>query len=220
MDNTYAAQPAQMLANSPFFYYNPDSTSETRQHGHFTPHPKGKGSQSQVQDSIPVFQSSMVYGQRPTSSSSQTQYMAKAAYVPQPMLTPVASPQPMHQKPAILVQAESSPYLHPLDTDCSDIRLAPATPPLSCSGSAISSPPSTCDFLPTPINGSQLLGDAVKEGHEEEVFNEILAGSDWTSASPPMTPGKFPDGRSENRNCGDAVGLQVNSLHADSSDFA
>jgi C2H2 transcription facotor len=190
MDNTFQTPPAHMLANSPFFYYNPESASETtRQHGHFTPHPKG--SQGQVQDSVPVFQSNMVYQQRPSSSNSQSPYMLKSAYIPQSMLTPVASPQPMPQKPAILIQAESSPYLHPLDTDCADIRLAPATPPLSCSGSAISSPPSTSDILPTPVHGLPMMGDAVKEGHEEEVFNEILGNGDWPSASPPMTPGKL-----------------------------
>lgn len=176
--------PAQVMGQSPFFYYNPDPHGENaRQHGHFTPHPSGQSPQT--------YQPQNMIFQRPSSSNSQAAY-PHTAYASQ-MLTPVASPQPMYQKPTILIQPQDSPYLHPIDTDFSDMRFAPATPPLSSSGSNISSPPSTCDVLPTPINaffpGEGIEG--VKQGCEEEVFSEILAaGADWRSASPPMTPGK------------------------------
>jgi hypothetical protein len=182
------------MAQSPFFYYNPDPSPENRQHGHFSPHPHGLPNspyQSQCQDGY--YQANMVFT-RPSSSDSQCSYGPRTAYVPQSLMTPVASPQPMYQKPTILIQ-QDSPYLHPLDTDFSDMRFAPATPPLSSSGSAISSPPSSCEFLPTPVNSTFFQGEGlegVKMGCEEEVFSEILAGGDWTrSASPPMTPGAY-----------------------------
>ncbi|KAF2644396.1 hypothetical protein P280DRAFT_392811 [Massarina eburnea CBS 473.64] len=170
------------MGQSPFFYYNPETAKEnTRQHGHFTPQPAGQ--------SLHTFQpQGMVFG-RPTSANSQASY-APTSYASQ-MLTPVASPRPMYQKPTILIQPQDSPFLHPLDTDFSDMRYAPATPPLSSSGSSISSPPCMNDFMPTPVNAffSAQGIDGVKEGCEGEVFSEVLsAGTEWRSASPPMTP--------------------------------
>ncbi|KAF2499211.1 hypothetical protein BU16DRAFT_263578 [Lophium mytilinum] len=190
MDGTYPMHPSQAMSQSPFFYYNPDPSPETRQHGHFTPHPNGLPNTPYQQCHDGYYQPNMVFT-RPSSSDSQNSYAQRTAYVPQSLITPVASPQPMYQKPTILIQ-QDSPYLHPLDTNFSDMRFAPATPPLSSSGSAISSPPSTCDILPTPVNGTFFQSEGlegVKMGCEEEVFSEILAGGDWTrSASPPMTP--------------------------------
>jgi C2H2 transcription facotor len=167
--------PTQAM-QSPFFYYNPDPQGENaRQHGHFTPHPSGQA----------TFQPQNMYYQRPSSANSHISY-PQTAYASQ-MLTPVASPQPMYQKPTILIQPQDSPYLRPIDTDFS---YAPATPPLSSTGS-ISSPPSVCDILPTPVNGF-FPGESiegVKQGCEEEVFSELLsAGIEWRSATPPMTP--------------------------------
>lgn len=183
--------PAQVMGQSPFFYYNPDPSPENRQHGHFSPHPHGVPNQTyQLQSQEAYYPSNMVFN-RPSSSSSQGSYPSRPAYASQALITPVASPQPMYQKPTILIQ-QHSPYLPPLDTDFSDMRFAPATPPLSSSESAISSPPSTCDILPTPVNGAFFQGEGlegVKQGCEGEVFSEILAGGDWTrSASPPMRP--------------------------------
>lgn len=189
MEGQYAMHPA-MGQSSPFFYYNPDPSPENRQHGHFTPHPHSNIAQPFHPQAQEVFCPSGMTFKRPSSSSSQAQY-PRTAYANQPLMTPVASPQPMYQKPTILIQ-QDSPYLHPLDTDFSDLRYAPATPPLSSSGSSVCSPPSTCDVLPTPIHGTFFNGEGiegVKHGCEEEVFSEILAGGDWQrSASPPMTP--------------------------------
>jgi hypothetical protein len=170
--------PSQAM-QSPFFYYNPDPQGETaRQHGHFTPHPSGQ----------PTFQPQSIYCQRPTSAQSHMSY-PHTAYASQ-MLTPVASPRPIYQKPTILIQPQDSPYLQPIDTDYSYV---PATPPLSSTGSNISSPPSIYDILPTPVNGL-FPGEGikgVKQGCEEDVFSEILsAGIEWRSTTPPMTPGK------------------------------
>ncbi|KAI4619461.1 uncharacterized protein J4E87_007350 [Alternaria ethzedia] len=176
MEGSYPIHPVQAM-QSPFFYYNPDPQGEnTRQHGHFTPHPSGQA----------TFQAQNMYYQRPTSACSQMSY-PQTAYANQ-MLTPVASPQPMYQKPTILIQPQDSPYLHPIDTDYS---FSPATPPLSSCGSNTSSPPSTCDVLPTPLHDmfSAEGIEGVKQGCEGEVFSELLsAGLEWRSASPPMTP--------------------------------
>jgi 5-methylcytosine-specific restriction endonuclease McrA len=160
--------------SAPFFYYNPDPQGErTSQHGHFTPQPAGQQ----------TLQPQMYY-QRP--SSAQSMSYPQTAYANQ-MMTPVASPQPMYQKPAIFVQPQESPFLQTLDTDF----YAPATPPLSSCGSNISSPPSTYDLLPTPVNaffpGEGIEG--IKQGCEGEVFTELLStGIEWRSATPPMTP--------------------------------
>ncbi|KAF2842811.1 hypothetical protein M501DRAFT_984995 [Patellaria atrata CBS 101060] len=184
MEGQYTQHP-QAQGQSAFFYYNPDPSPENRQHGHFTPHPHGIATPlTMPHEPMGYYNHGMVY-QRPSSSKSQQQ-----GYLNQTMLTPVASPQPMYQKPAILIQ-QDSPMLYPLDTDCADYHFAPSTPPLSSSGSAISSPPSTCDILPTPVNGIFFPNEGiegVKQGCEEEVFSEILAGEWSGSASPPMTP--------------------------------
>ncbi|KAJ4301270.1 hypothetical protein N0V90_003361 [Kalmusia sp. IMI 367209] len=169
------------MGQAPFFYYNPDPTSEkARQHGHFTPHPSGQQQH--------MFHPHGMVFQRPSSSSSSpsTPFQASFSHT----LTPVASPQPLYQKPTILIQPGQSPFLRPLDTTF-DMHFSPTTPPLSSCGSSISSPPSTCDVLPTPVQpffpGEGIEG--VKQGCEEEVFSEILAaGAEWRSASPPMTP--------------------------------
>jgi hypothetical protein len=95
----------------------------------------------------------------------------------------------MYHKPQILIH-ETDHYLFPLETDC----YAPSTPPLSCSGSAVSTPPSSAEILPTPIASNFMAHalDGIKTGFEEEVFSEMVAGDNWTSSvSPPMTPGKF-----------------------------
>lgn len=173
--------PAQAMGQAPFFYYNPEASNEkARQHGHFTPHPSGQQQH--------MFHPLLL--QRPTSSSSSPSTPFQPMFN-HALLTPVASPQPTYQKPAILIQQQDSPFLHPIDTD---FTFSPATPPLSSCGSSISSPPSSCDVLPTPVLPFFAAEgiEGVKQGCEEEVFSEILApGAQWPgSASPPMTPGK------------------------------
>ncbi|KAF2456723.1 hypothetical protein BDY21DRAFT_41621 [Lineolata rhizophorae] len=176
MDGTYAAHSSHMMGPSHFYYYTPDPSAENRQHGHFSAQPHGLP--------YPPQEAMSMAFQRPAS-----QQQMRPAYAPQPLLTPVASPQPTHQKPSIFVQHES-PFLQ-VDTECEG-RLMPATPPLS-SGSAMSSPPPSCEILPTPVNGAffarEDLEGIVKKGCEDEVFSEILATGDWPgSQSPPMTP--------------------------------
>lgn len=109
-------------------------------------------------------------------------------------MTPIASPQPSNLKPTIVVQPGSS-ALMPLDTRfvSTDFYGFPSTPPLSASGSSISSPPSTSGAQHTPISDTFFAFEkveGVKEGCEGDVHTEILANADWTrSDSPPMTPG-------------------------------
>ncbi|KAL4778703.1 hypothetical protein BJX76DRAFT_127556 [Aspergillus varians] len=107
-------------------------------------------------------------------------------------MTPIASPQPSNFKASLAVQG--SPALIPLDTRfvSNDYYAFPSTPPLSTSGSSVSSPPSSNGTLHTPLNDSFFnleKVEGVKEGCEGDVHAEILANVDWQrSASPAMTP--------------------------------
>lgn len=188
MEGQYAQQQMPYGTSAPFFYYHPDAPQDTRQQGHFASQPQGVHYTAHEQymsheQMVPLYAANVHY--------QKTQHFhPMAAYSSQPLMTPVASPQPIVQKPNGMISHES-PYLFPLDTDC----YTPSTPPLSSSGSAISSPPSTCDILPTPVSGfppSRTEGlEGVKQGCEEEVYSEILAGSDLSGPnSPAMTPGK------------------------------
>jgi C2H2 transcription facotor len=191
MDSSYAHP--QVMGQSPFFYYNPDPKPDNRQHGHFSQHP----SNIQVPMYHPHVQpmpSTPIYS-RPNSSCSQPPmhpHMYNAGF--QPHMTPMASPRPMYQKPTILIQ-DHSPRLM-IDSDCheGDMYYYPSTPPLSASGSVMSSP-SSCDVLQTPMN-TMFMGlegfEGVKQGCQGEVQSENLAGGDWQRCgSPPMTPGMF-----------------------------
>jgi C2H2 transcription facotor len=177
-----------------FLYYNPDPTGEnTRQFGHFTPQPHGQ----------PRQQAQSAQSAQPTHALEQLESFSQfGAQVSYPVhtyaghtLRPVA-PQPMPQRPTILVQDQATPYLPPLDTDW-ELQFPPATPPLSSSSSSVCySPPSTYDNLLTPVNGAEehVVGkiEGVKEGCEDGVCSELLAaGHEWGRAgSPPMNPGK------------------------------
>lgn len=63
------------------------------------------------------------------------------------------------------------------------------------SGSAVSSPPSSAEVLPTPVQhtfyGHHAM-EVAKTDREQEAFTEILAGESWNNGiSPPMTPGTY-----------------------------
>jgi C2H2 transcription facotor len=187
MESTYPQ--AQPMGQSPFFYYNPDPKPDNRQHGHFSQHPNVQGQvHYQPMPSTPIYS-------RPTSSSSQVPMPVQvfnSTY--QSSMTPMASPRPIYQKPTILIQSHNPRQMPRSETMESDLYYYPSTPPLSSSGSSISSP-SSCDMLQTPMNGG-FFGlesfEGVKEGCQGEVQSENLAGGDWARCgSPPMTPGKF-----------------------------
>ncbi|KAF2666012.1 hypothetical protein BT63DRAFT_416440 [Microthyrium microscopicum] len=183
-----APYPQQVQFSAPFFYYHPDPNSDNRHHGQFTPHPQSTPyEQQQHMHAMPVSQSIPVYHQqaleRPGSAGL---YHNVSMYAQASLITPAQSPVPSH-KPHIVVQHDS-PMPLTVDTDC----IVPSTPPLSTcgTGSAVSSPPSTCDIMSTPIYGSFSL-DNGKPGHDEDVMAEILAGEDSWSCnmdSPMMKP--------------------------------
>jgi hypothetical protein len=187
MESTYPQ--AQTMGQSPFFYYNPDPKPDNRQHGHFSQHPNVQGPvHYQPMPSTPIYS-------RPTSSCSQVPMpvqMFNSTY--QSSMTPMASPRPMYQKPTILIQDHNPRQMPRSETMESEMYYYPSTPPLSSSGSSISSP-SSCDMLQTPMNGG-FFGlesfEGVKEGCQGEVQSENLAGGDWARCgSPPMTPGTY-----------------------------
>lgn len=189
MESTYSHP--QPMGQSPFFYYNPDPKPDNRQHGHFSQHPNVQG-QAHYQHVQPM-PSTPIYS-RPTSSSQFPMPVQVFNSTYQASMTPMASPRPIYQKPTILIQDRNPRQMPRSETNDSDLYYYPSTPPLSSSGSSISSP-SSCDILQTPMN-SGFFGlesfEGVKEGCQSEVQSENLAGSDWARCgSPPMSPGKF-----------------------------
>ncbi|KAK9583028.1 hypothetical protein V6Z92_007194 [Aspergillus fumigatus] len=196
MDATYAMAQTPVQGQPSFAYYPTESQSRQQ---HFTSHPSemqyyGQVSsypqqQAQQQHSMPEQQP--VYAAQPMLNMHQ---MATTnAFRGALSMTPIASPQPTHLKPTIIVQ-QDSPALMPLDTRfvSNDFYGFPSTPPLSTSGSTISSPPSSNGSLHTPINDcffSFEKVEGVKEGCESDVHCELLANTDWSrSDSPPLTP--------------------------------
>jgi hypothetical protein len=187
MDGHYAHH--QQPYGPQFFFYNPEQSPENQQHGQFTQQPHGLSypPQAMQPQQHMVMYSPNAYD-RPQSASSQAHYMQMTPYGQPALMTPVQSPQPMYQKPTILVhQQQQEQFLYPLDTDC----YAPSTPPLSTSGSTVSSPPSSAEIVPTPVyNNFQPQCIDIKPRCEEEAFSEMLAHDNWNhGASPPMTPG-------------------------------
>jgi hypothetical protein len=178
---------------SAFLFYTPDAN---RQQGHFMPHPHPfqhvqppLHHHMNVFPAVPTLPSNHGYS-RPNSAGSQVQMNASKMFAGAPsMLTPLASPQPLtHLKPAMA-----------LDTGVcdSDSLYYPSTPPLSSSGSAISSPGSCYDMLQTPLNPMFSGLEAVQgkaacrmDGLPES-FPDL---PDWSQqvSSPPMTPGMHP----------------------------
>ncbi|MCJ1340711.1 hypothetical protein MMC09_006007 [Bachmanniomyces sp. S44760] len=198
MDSPHAMHPLQASGQSPFFYYNPDPSSDHRQHGHFSAIPSAGTHDGQMHHFQPVYnpemmmhpQHAMLKSQKP-SANSQIYAHNSGAYAMQSVMTPVASPQPVYNKAPFVFQHGGQHY----DAGCPspDLYFYPSTPPLSVSGSTLNSPPSTCGILPTPVNDT-FFGveniEGVKEGCEGDVKSEILANGDWTRCgSPPLTPG-------------------------------
>ncbi|KAJ5923584.1 hypothetical protein N7454_008829 [Penicillium verhagenii] len=161
MDSTYTVTPTPVHGQPSFAYYD----NSTQQQGHYTSQPSDLQWYGQTQYANrgmeqPIYQSpAMNMHQMATTNAFRGAAMS---------MTPIASPQPTQMKPSIIVQ-QGSPILMPLDTRflSHDMYGFPSTPPLSSSGSSISSPPSANGTLHTPIHDSFFGFDkveGVKEG--------------------------------------------------------
>lgn len=205
MDSTYTVAPP--VQGQPSFAYYSDSTS---QQGHYTSQPSDAPYYGHMQypntqhSEQPIYQAQHVMNMHQMATTNAFRGAAVN-------MTPIASPQPSQMKPAIIVQ-QGSPALMPLDTRfiSADLYGFPSTPPLSSSGSSISSPPSASGTLHTPVNDSFFSFEkveGVKEGCETDVHTEILANPEWARAdSPPMTPGKFTQLETSKKNAPAADG--------------
>ncbi len=178
METMMAPQP-----NGPaFYFYSPDPNPESRQHGRFIPQQHPGLAQMSMLPIVPPLPSTPIFS-RPGSSSSQPPLLPKG-YSCVPILpstmTPLASPMPIAHKPTIV-----------LDTELCEAEglYSPSTPPLSSSGSVISSPGS-CDMLQTPLN-PMFSGLDGREVYAMDGELERFPSLDWSAcASPPLTPGK------------------------------
>lgn len=191
MDSPHAVHQHAQDRRGSFVFYTPGGSADMHQYyDNYAPYP--------VPASMP-FQ--MAFKPIAPNVPCQAPYPSPPAlmYTPPiqspPTMTPVVSPQPHGSRPAVFLHPQSPRHLS-LDTDC-----GPATPPLSTSGSAMNSPPSTCGILPTPVNGggSLILPEdymGAKDGCER-VFSEVMVADEWAhSASPPLTPGAVPSAAS------------------------
>ena len=207
MEGPYSTLPSSEMAQSPFFYYNPASKLDHRQHAQFSTYPNG------VPSNVQHFQQKMhatepmiyhpspiaktVMFQRLAPSTAQVQIKTKALFnqVHLPS-TPIASPQAIPLRADAFLFGQSLNHYNP-DAEYANADLHyPVTPSLSSSGSFSDSPCLNHDLLPTPVDDHTIFGlqylEGVKQGCEGEVRSENLAGSDWARmGSPPMTPGKF-----------------------------
>jgi len=177
-------------AMPPFYHYSPESNQDHRQQAYYAPHPAMQHQHHHQQMGmfpiVPTLPSTPIYS-RPSSSGSQPpMHKSFTGMLGMPAtLTPMASPQPIAHKPAMMA----------LQTDLCEANGSyyPSTPPLSSSGSVISSPGS-CDMLQTPMNPmfSGLDGVERKPVIELDGQLENFPHLDWSNcASPPMTPGKL-----------------------------
>jgi hypothetical protein len=126
-------------------------------------------------------------------------------------MSQLASPQPtyLQQQPAVLGQERISPMLRPLEVDMSNWQAASrgetATPPLTRSHSINNTPspqsatldwhPETPTLLSTRFDEEFNGVEGVKPGCERDVFDEVLASTEFHQAemhelmlSSPLTP--------------------------------
>ncbi|KAL2841275.1 hypothetical protein BJY01DRAFT_236442 [Aspergillus pseudoustus] len=190
MDATYTMAPSPVQGQPQFAYYHADTQPRPQT---YASHPADM--QAYYAQVSPFPQQHMMAEQQPLYSTpvlNMHQMATTNAFRGAMNMTPIASPQPSSFKTALAVQG--SPGLMPLDTRFvnSEYYAFPSTPPLSTSGSSVSSPPSSTGTLHTPINEGFFTFEkveGVKEGCEGDVHAEILANIDWQrSASPAMTP--------------------------------
>src|SRR5690606_23113996 len=107
---------AQAIAQAPCYFFNPESKQDGRQHGSFHP-----GMQQFMYPTVPMLPSTPAYS-RPNSACSQPQGQSRPNNTQGAVVTPIASPQSLSQKPTIMVE-----------TEVRDDIYSPCTPPLSTS---------------------------------------------------------------------------------------
>lgn len=177
----------------PFLFYNPGPYQGP--HGHFTPHPH----QQQPYHPPVHFHPDMMkpmpqptyYHPLPPPPQHFIEHQAymfhPSPYHHQgPMLTPVASPQPIYPKPPIVIETRAAPRYYSQEIDSS-----PSTPPLSSSSSSVGSP-ALASMLVTPVNepatyGFPAIFSGFKQGFENDSLT-LLGGFD-DLASPQLRPG-------------------------------
>ncbi|PUU78519.1 hypothetical protein B9Z19DRAFT_65530 [Tuber borchii] len=184
------------MESSSFFYYTPDTTSQTKQHGHFLPHPNGHSQQQQQQQqqqqstsqcdqsltnsSVP-YPSSLVYS-RPTSSHLKPPTLQAS---PTPLLAAgTLSPEALQKQTGLLTP--SSPTLLGMDGhNGSDMYFFPSTPTLSCN--SVNTPPMST-VTTTPLITSWSLDDGCN-GTITPSDIQLPGTPELWKESPPMTPG-------------------------------
>ncbi|KAL7273207.1 hypothetical protein RUND412_003950 [Rhizina undulata] len=153
------------MESSSFFYYTPDTSSQTRQHGHFLPHPNGLSPQQQQQHastSDSAASANMPYPSALMCSRPSSSHLKSNAptiiHAPTPILaTATLSPEALQKHTGLLTP--SSPTLLGMDGPAGgDFYFFPSTPTLSSSSTVSTSPMST--VLTTPIDAPWSLDDS------------------------------------------------------------
>lgn len=209
MDSSHSNHYSQTLSQGPFYYYHPEFDQEYLQRTVFSAHHDVNQVDTPVQSG--QFYSGATTQYQPSTILPRSSLMAtpvrlqtKPVFNTCTPMTPIASPRPLHQKPAFMYQNEGPQLL--LDTEqYSDLYMCPLTPTLSVSGSSTGSSPSTCGLVHTPITAtfySLENIEGVKEGCEGDVQSEILAGGDWTRCgTPPLTQSESNRSFTRSRDC-------------------
>lgn len=165
-----------MESTSAFLYYTPDTTSQTKQHGHFLPHPNGRSSHPQHlhsasscdQSSNMPYPSALVYP-RPTSSHLK----------PPMIVAPSLSLESLHKHTGLLTP--SSPTMMGMDGPAGgDLYFFPSTPTLSSN--------SMNTTMTTPLITSWSLDDCSGTVTPSEIQ---LPGTPDMWKDSPMTPGTY-----------------------------
>lgn len=170
------------MGPSPYFYYNSDA-QESCQPGQYIPRQYQPTPQQQYQYELQLGMVKQLPPQYIYCPPHQSMSYTQAMQTPH-MLTPIASPFGVQNKQSYFVDQHSSPTVFAMEND-----FGPATPPLSASGSATSSPPSSFSKLPTSLNTQYLENADVK--YDASVYFDMHSNQAWDVQSPPMSPGKF-----------------------------
>ncbi len=184
-----ALNPALSFGPPPFLYYNPHPDTSSRQHGHFSPHPRGT-TPTAIFQHAPSTQPPTL----PVDSAGATARSSVAASASVTTRTNAPASPPMAlQKPTIVVSGDENrrpSFLASPPVDA-EAYCMPSTPPLSVSGSTISSPLSVCAAMSSPavMFGQEHSEDFKCSSGEPLLSFGLIPGEAW-NPTPPLTPGK------------------------------